>query len=82
MPLDEEYFESIKSDVADVKNVGNRDAGAITAALFLKEFCNDTNWAHLDIAGTAFMEKKQGYYVKGGTGVGVRTLTQLAIDMA
>jgi len=81
MPMDEEYFEAMKTDVADMKNVGDRNAGAITAALFLKEFTDDKKWAHLDIAGTAFMEKKQGYFGKGATGMGVRTLAHLAMNM-
>ncbi len=82
LPIDPEYFDAVKTDIADMKNVGDRNAGATTAALFLKEFIGkDTQWAHLDIAGTAFLEKPQGYYIKGGTGVGVRTLATLAMDM-
>lgn len=78
MPIDEEYFEAIKSDIADIKNVGNRYAGATTAALFLKEFTDDKAWAHLDIAGPAFLDAPQGYYIKGATGVGVRTMVLFA----
>ena len=78
LPLDDEYGEQIKSDIADVKNIGGRPAGTITAALFLKKFVKGNKWAHLDIAGTAWRDKAQPYYPKGATGVGVRLLTQLA----
>jgi leucyl aminopeptidase len=74
LPMFEEYEKQIKSDVADVKNVGGRWAGAITAALFLKNFIGEYRWVHLDIAGTAMMEEAQEYIPKGGTGVGVRLL--------
>jgi leucyl aminopeptidase len=76
LPLFEEYERQIKSDVADVKNVGGRWAGAITAALFLKKFTGDLHWIHLDIAGTAIMEEALPYTPKGGSGVGVRLLTE------
>lgn len=82
MPMMEEYKEQNKSDVADIKNVGGRFGGAITAALFLAEFAEDTPWVHLDIAGTARIEKDMGYLVKGATGVGVRTLINLALAVA
>ena len=78
MPMPEEYKEQIKSEIADVKNTGNRYGGAITAALFLAEFVADTPWVHLDIAGTAFSSKESGYIAKGATGFGVRTLVELA----
>lgn len=80
LPLDDEYGEQIKSDIADVKNIGGRPAGTITAAMFLKKFVKDNKWAHLDIAGTAWRDKARPYYPKGATGVGVRLLTQLARD--
>jgi leucyl aminopeptidase len=80
LPLDEEYGEQIKSDIADVKNIGGRPAGTITAAIFLKKFVKDNRWAHLDIAGTAWSEKGRPYCPKGATGVGVRLLVQLARD--
>jgi len=80
LPLDEEYAEQIKSDIADVKNVGGRPAGTITAGMFLKKFVKETPWAHLDIAGTAWSEKARPCCPKGATGVGVRLLTQLARD--
>ncbi|RJP17493.1 MAG: leucyl aminopeptidase [Candidatus Abyssobacteria bacterium SURF_5] len=80
LPLDEEYAEQIKSDIADVKNVGGRPAGTITAGLFLKKFVGDFPWAHLDIAGTAWIKESRPYIPKGATGIGVRLLTQLAKD--
>jgi len=77
LPLWEEYERQIESDVADVKNVGGRPAGPITGALFLKKFTEGLSWAHLDIAGTAYIEKERAYVPKGGTGVGVRLLSHL-----
>ncbi|MFW6151270.1 MAG: leucyl aminopeptidase [Chloroflexota bacterium] len=82
MPLPEEYREMNKSQIADVKNTGNRYAGAITAALFLSEFVDKRPWAHIDIAGTASSSKETGYTVKGATGVGVRTLVEFAGRLA
>jgi len=76
LPLFEEYEKQIKSDVADVKNVGGRWAGAITAALFLKKFIGNYKWVHLDIAGTAILEEDLPYAPKGGSGVGVRLLIE------
>jgi len=76
LPLFEEYEKQIKSDVADVKNVGGRWAGAITAALFLKKFVGEYKWVHLDIAGTAILEEDLPYVLKGGSGVGVRLLIE------
>ncbi len=76
LPLFEEYEKQIKSDVADVKNTGGRWAGAITAALFLKKFIGAYPWVHLDIAGTAILEEALPYAAKGGSGVGVRLLTE------
>jgi leucyl aminopeptidase len=74
LPLFEEYEKQIKSDVADVKNVGGRWAGAITAALFLKKFIGDYKWIHIDIAGPAILEEPGDYAPKGGSGIGVRLL--------
>jgi leucyl aminopeptidase len=74
LPLVKEYREDIKSNVADVKNIGGGSAGAITAALFLHEFVDEVPWAHLDIAGPAFASKDYPTCSKGGTGFGVRTL--------
>ncbi len=82
MPMYDEYKEQNKSDVADMKNTGGRPGGAITAALFLAEFAGDTPWVHIDIAGVDLSEKERGYYVKGSTGIPVRTLVELALGMA
>lgn len=81
MPMNEEYKEQNQSEIADIKNTGGRNAGAITAALFLGEFVGDTPWVHLDIAGTSLAEKERGYLVKGATGVPVRTLVTLIMSM-
>lgn len=78
MPLEEEYADALKDKFADLKNTGS-DAGAISAALFLQEFVpENTAWAHLDIAGTAFVTKKWKYTDYGATGFGVQTLIELA----
>jgi leucyl aminopeptidase len=82
MPMPEEYKEQNKSEIADVKNTGNRHGGAITAALFLAEFVANTPWVHIDIAGTAYLTKESSYVTKGATGVGVRTLVELALNEA
>ena len=74
LPLHEDYRELLKSEVADLKNIGGSYGGALTAALFLNEFVNGCHWAHLDIAGPAWSDKEIAYFSKGGTGVGVRTL--------
>jgi len=74
LPLIDEYRENLKSDVADFNNVGPRGGGAITAGLFLKEFAGDRPWAHLDIAGPAFVEKDTPIGPKGATGAPVRTM--------
>ena len=76
LPLWDEYDQQIKSDVADMKNIGGRAAGTITAAAFLQRFAKDFRWAHLDIAGTAWRDQEQPYCTKGGTGVGVRLLVE------
>jgi len=82
MPMPEEYKEQNKSDIADIKNTGNRYGGAITAALFLAEFVDNVPWVHLDIAGPRLSNKETGYTVKGATGFGVRTLVELALSGA
>ncbi|OYT70089.1 MAG: leucyl aminopeptidase [Chloracidobacterium sp. CP2_5A] len=82
LPLDEEYGELMKSDIADIKNLGNRYAGSITAAWFLREFAGDTPWAHLDIAGVAWLDGDKPDMAKGPTGFGVRTIVQLVEQMA
>ncbi|ACB00438.1 MULTISPECIES: leucyl aminopeptidase [Cyanophyceae] len=80
MPLEEKYFEGLKSPIADMKNTGPREGGSITAALFLKEFVENTPWAHLDIAGPAWSEKDADIYSKGGTGFPVRTLVHWVLS--
>jgi leucyl aminopeptidase len=81
LPLPSDYRKLIDSEVADVANVsGGRYAGALTAGLFLAEFVDDVPWAHLDIAGPARAGSDDGYVVKGGTGFGVRTLVELALN--
>ena len=77
LPLDKEYSKQIKSDIADIKNVGGRKAGTITAAAFLKEFADGVSWAHLDIAGTAWGDEAKPYRSKGPTGIAVRTLIRI-----
>jgi leucyl aminopeptidase len=80
MPLFEEYGEQLKSHVADVKHVGGRPAGAITAAFFLTKFIGEFPWAHLDIAGRAWTDEDKPYTPKWATGVGVRLLVQFLRD--
>lgn len=76
MPMEEKYFEGLKSVVADMKNTGPRAGGSITAALFLKQFVKETPWAHLDIAGPVWTDKESGYNSPGATGYGVRLLVE------
>jgi leucyl aminopeptidase len=78
MPLFDEYREQLKSEIADFANTGGRPAGSITAALFLSEFTGGLPWAHMDIAGTAWLEESKPYLPKGPSGVAVRTLAELA----
>jgi leucyl aminopeptidase len=80
MPVFDDYKEQFKSEIADFANTGGRAAGAITGALFIKEFSGDLPWVHMDIAGTAWNEETKPYQPKGATGVGVRTLVELALD--
>jgi leucyl aminopeptidase len=80
LPLTTEYREQIKSEIADIKNIGGRKAGTITAAYFLREFVDDVPWAHLDIAGTAWNETAKPYLAVGPTGVCVRTLVDLVCN--
>jgi leucyl aminopeptidase len=77
MPLFPEYLERLKSSVADLKNIGGRPGGSITAALFLKEFVGDLPWAHLDIASTAYLSEGTRYLPKHGTGAAVRLLVEM-----
>ncbi|MBA2340778.1 MAG: leucyl aminopeptidase [Pyrinomonadaceae bacterium] len=81
LPLDAEYTKQIKSDIADIKNIGGRKAGTITAAAFIKEFADGVAWAHLDIAGTAWSDEAKPYRAKGPTGIAFRTLLNL-VDRA
>ena len=81
MPLGDAYDRQIDSDIADMKNVGGRDAGSITAAQFLQRFIKEgTPWAHLDIAGVTWSKKNSATVPKGGTGFGVRLLDRLVRD--
>ena len=80
MPLDDDYKEGLKTPFADIANVGQRWGGAITAAIFLKEFAEDTPWVHLDIAGTAYLDEAKPDMAEGPTGTPVRTLVRLAMD--
>jgi len=80
MPVDDEYKEALKSNYADLPNIGNRMGGAITAAMFLKEFTADAPWVHLDIAGTAWLEEAKPFLAKGPSGVTVRTMVNLVLD--
>jgi leucyl aminopeptidase len=76
LPLVDLQRETLRSDVADMKNLGDRWGGAISAAIFLREFVGDAPWAHLDIAGPALAPRERGYLGKGATGIGVRTLAE------
>lgn len=80
MPMEEKYFEGIKSPIADMKNTGPRAGGAITAALFLKQFVKETPWAHLDVAGPVWADKENGYNSAGATGFGVRLLVNWVLS--
>ena len=82
MPLWDEYYEQIKSDIADMKNTGGRSGGVITAAALLSKFVQKYPWVHLDIAATAWTDKERPYTPKGATGIGVRLLTQFLRDYA
>jgi leucyl aminopeptidase len=82
LPLDEEYKESIRSGIADIINSGGRWGGAVTAAMFLKEFAENTPWIHLDIAGTAWMEEQKPWIAKGPSGIAVRSLVEFAKGFA
>lgn len=80
LPIDDDYREMIKSGIADIQNVGSgKGGGAITGAMFIKEFTGDTPWIHLDIAGTAWQDDVKPWNAKGATGVAVRTLVDLAM---
>jgi leucyl aminopeptidase len=78
LPLHDDYREQLKSEIADFTNTGGRPGGAITAALFLKEFTGGLPWAHLDVAGTAWVEDPKPWMPKGPSGIALRTLVELA----
>jgi leucyl aminopeptidase len=83
LPLYDEYYEQIRSTYADIKNIGGRPGGAITAAAFLSNFVNDVPWVHIDIAGTAWTQEgthEKSYNHRGATGFGVRTLVKLLME--
>lgn len=80
MPTDDDYRDQLKSAYADIANIGGRAGGACTAAVFLKEWVEDTPWVHLDIALTAYLDEAKPYCAKGATGFGVRTFVQLAMN--
>jgi leucyl aminopeptidase len=80
LPLWEEYYGQIKSDIADMKNTGGRPGGVITAAALLSRFVQKYPWVHLDIAATAWTDKDRSYTPKGATGIGMRLLTQFLRD--
>ncbi|MCK9496961.1 MAG: leucyl aminopeptidase [Dehalococcoidia bacterium] len=82
LPMDSEYYDQIKSDVADIKNTGGRDAGSITAAKFLEVFAKDTPWVHLDIANVMSAGSDKGWQVKGMRGTPVRTLVEFVKSRA
>ena len=80
MPMEEKYFEGLKSPIADMKNTGPRPGGSITAALFLKQFVKETPWIHLDIAGPVWTDKEDGCNPSGATGFPVRTLVNWVLS--
>jgi leucyl aminopeptidase len=80
MPSSDDYFEALKSDVADMTNTGGRPGGAVTAAVFLKQFAGDLPWLHLDVAGTAWTDDAKPWQVRGATGAVTRLLAELALE--
>jgi leucyl aminopeptidase len=81
--LFDEFHDQLRSSIADIKNIGGRPAGAITAAAFLSNFTDDIPWVHLDIAGTAWTQEgtyDRSYNPKGATGFGLRTIVKLLAD--
>ena len=81
LPVDADYQELIRSSIADIKNTGGRWGGAISAAMFLKEFVDETPWMHLDIAGTAWEEENKAWIAKGPSGIAVRSLVEFVRDI-
>jgi leucyl aminopeptidase len=82
LPLPPRLAEQLKSEIADLKNTGERWGGALTAGLFLKEFVDATPWVHVDLAGPASTDKELGHVAKGGTGFGVATIVQFVRGLA
>ncbi|HYZ49383.1 MAG TPA: aminopeptidase, partial [Nitrososphaeraceae archaeon] len=83
LPLYEEFHEQIRSNVADIKNIGGRPGGAITAAAFLSNFTDGIPWIHLDIAGPAWTQDgthDRSYNPKGATGFGIRSIVKLLME--
>jgi leucyl aminopeptidase len=80
MPSSDDYFEALKSDVADMTNTGGRPGGAVTAAVFLKQFVGECPWLHLDVAGTAWTDDAKPWQVRGATGTPTRLLAELALN--
>jgi len=82
LPMDHEYKELNRSDVADIKNTGGPSAGSITAAHFIGEFAESTPWVHLDIAAVSMFDKEKGIYTKGASGIPVRSLVRLVMSLS
>ena len=82
MPGTDDYRDQIKSQIADIMNTGGRYGGAITAAMFLKEFVGETPWIHLDIAGVAWIDDNKPWQSKGPSGIAVRSLVEFVRDLA
>jgi leucyl aminopeptidase len=82
LPVDEDYRDLYRSSIADLANIGGRSGGAITAAMFVGEFAGDTPWVHLDIAGTRWSNEEKPYLAKGPTGIGLRTLVELLMNIS
>ena len=80
LPLVEEYRDDMKSDIADMQNIGGGYGGTIIGGLFLEAFVNEVPWAHLDIAGPSWANKPWAYAPKGGTGFMVRTLSEFLMS--
>jgi leucyl aminopeptidase len=81
MPVFEECKDYLKSDIADLKNTGGKSGALVSSAYFLSEFAGGTPWVHLDIAGTAWLEKEKPYSPKGASGVGVRLILNLIKEL-
>jgi leucyl aminopeptidase len=82
MPIDDEYQEMIKSNIADIRNTGTgKGGGAITGAWFIKEFAEDTPWTHLDIAATCWVDEGRPWLAKGPTGVAIRSIVDFAMKL-